>query len=371
MKITGIVGAENFPPLLKITVNKAAPEQLKPKPEQMSLGFGNYFTDHMFIMNWNRETGWHNARIQPYQNFSIDPAAMVFHYGQAIFEGLKAYRSPNGDTLLFRPKDNFERMNRSAIRMCMPRIPVERMLQVIKALVYLDREWVPTNEGATLYLRPTMIATEPALGLRPSEEYCFFILAGPVGAYYTEGFNPVKIYVEDKYVRAVPGGVGEAKTAGNYAASVKALTSAQQKGYSQVLWLDALEHKYIEEVGTSNVFFVIDDELITPPLAGTILPGITRDSVIQLARDWGLKVNERPITIDEVVETTRNGELQESFSTGTAAVISPLGELAYKGKTITINNGQAGQLSKKLFDELQSIQFGRNEDTHGWTLRIS
>jgi branched-chain amino acid aminotransferase len=356
---------------LEITVKKAETKHLKPKPEQAGLGFGNFFTDHMFIMNWNKEDGWHNARIQPYQSFSIDPAAMVFHYGQAIFEGLKAYRSPGGETLLFRAGDNFERMNRSAIRMCMPRIPVDRMLQVLKSLVYLDRDWVPVSDGATLYLRPTMIASEPALGLRPAEEYCFFIIASPVGAYYAEGFNPVKIYVENKYVRAVPGGVGEAKTAGNYAASVKALTEAQQKGYSQVLWLDALEHKYIEEVGTSNVFFVIDDELITPPLAGTILPGITRDSVLKLAGDWGIKINERPITIDEVIEATKSGKLQESFSTGTAAVISPLAELAYKGKTITINNGKIGQLSKRFFDELQNIQFGREEDTHGWTLRIA
>ncbi len=355
---------------LEITVNKATPEQLKAKPEQTALGFGNFFTDHMFIMDWNKETGWHNAKIQPYQNFSIDPAAMVFHYGQAIFEGLKAYRNPNGEILLFRAQDNFERMNSSAVRMCMPKIPVAKMLQVIKALVYLDRDWVPVNEGATLYLRPTMIATEPALGLRPSEEYCFFMLTSPVGAYYTEGFNPVKIYVEEKYVRAVAGGVGEAKTAGNYAASVKALTNAQQKGYSQVLWLDALEHKYIEEVGTSNVFFVINDELITPPLAGTILPGITRDSVIQLAMGWGLKVLQRPVSIDEIVEAAGSGELQEAFSTGTAAVISPLGELSYKGKNIIINNRKTGPVSRRLFNQLQDIQFGRQEDTYGWTLRV-
>ncbi|HHD56639.1 MAG TPA: branched-chain amino acid aminotransferase, partial [Desulfobulbaceae bacterium] len=311
---------------LEISVRKAAPEQLKKKPDQNALGFGQYFTDHMFVMRWSREQGWHDAQLQPYQNFSIDPAAMVFHYGQAIFEGLKAYRGKSGNILLFRPTNNFERMNQSAVRMCMPRIPVDRILQALKALVYLDRDWVPNTDGATLYLRPTMIASEPALGLRPANEYLFFILASPVGAYYAEGFNPVKIYVEDKYVRAVPGGVGEAKTAGNYAASVKALTEAQSNGYSQVLWLDALEHKYIEEVGTSNAFFVINDELITPPLAGTILPGITRDSVLQLARDWGMHVNERRISIDEVVEAAGDGSLQEVFSTGTAAVISPLGE---------------------------------------------
>jgi branched-chain amino acid aminotransferase len=344
---------------------------LKEKPDQNALGFGRYFTDHMFVMRWSHEQGWHDAWIQPYQNFSVDPAAMVFHYGQAIFEGLKAYRGKEGNILLFRPTSNFERMNQSAVRMCMPRIPAERMLQALKALVYLDRDWVPTADGASLYLRPTMIASEPALGLRPSNEYLFFILASPVGAYYAEGFNPVKIYVEDKYVRAVPGGVGEAKTAGNYAASVKALTEAQQNGYSQVLWLDALEHKYIEEVGTSNAFFIINDELITPPLAGTILPGITRNSVLQLARDWGMNVSERKISIDEVVTAAENGSLQEIFSTGTAAVISPLGELCYKKECIPVNNGKTGPVAQRLFDELQAIQFGIREDPHRWMVRVA
>lgn len=356
---------------LEISVHKAAPEQLKEKPDQKVLGFGRYFTDHMFVMRWSREQGWHDARIQPYQNFSVDPAAMVFHYGQAIFEGLKAYRGKTGAILLFRPTDNFKRMNQSAVRMCMPRIPADRILQALKALVYLDRDWVPGADGATLYLRPTMIASEPALGLRPSNEYLFFILASPVGAYYAEGFNPVKIYVENKYVRAVPGGVGEAKTAGNYAASVKALTEAQQNGYSQVLWLDALEHKYIEEVGTSNAFFIINDELITPPLAGTILPGITRDSVLQLAGDWGMKVSERKISIDEVVAAAEDDSLQEVFSTGTAAVISPLGELCYKGECIPVNNGKTGPVAQRLFDELQAIQFGMREDPHRWMVRVA
>ncbi len=356
---------------LEIGVQKAVPEQLKEKPDQTALGFGRYFTDHMFIMRWNREQGWHDAKIQPYQNFSMDPAAMVFHYGQAIFEGLKAYRGKGEDILLFRPESNFKRMNQSAARMCMPRIPVDRMLQALKALVYLDRDWIPTADGATLYLRPTMIASEPALGLRPSDEYLFFVLASPVGAYYPEGFNPVKIYVEDTYVRAVPGGVGEAKTAGNYAASVKALTESQRKGYSQVLWLDALEHKYIEEVGTSNAFFVINDQLVTPPLGGTILPGITRDSVLQLAEDWGMTINERMISIDEILTGAEDGSLQEVFSTGTAAVISPLGELCYKGKTIFVNDGKAGPVAQRLFDELQAIQFGERKDPHNWMVRVA
>lgn len=356
---------------LDIVVRKAAPDQLKRKPDQTALGFGQYFTDHMFIMQWNRQSGWHDAEILPYQNFILDPAAMVFHYGQAIFEGLKAYRSKEGEILLFRPESNFKRMNESAIRMCMPTIPVDRMIQALKALVYLDRDWIPSAKGATLYLRPTMIATEPALGLRPSDEYTFFILASPVGAYYAEGFNPVRIYVEDTYVRAVPGGVGAAKTAGNYAASVKALTEAQKKGFSQVLWLDAREHKYIEEVGTSNAFFVISDELITPPLGGSILPGITRDSVLKLARDWGMQVNERMLSIDDVLAAADNGSLQEVFSSGTAAVISPLGELQYKGKSVVVNGGKTGPVAQRLFEELQAIQFGEKEDPHNWMVRVA
>jgi len=239
---------------LDVSLNKA--KEFKEKPDQDSLGFGQFFTDHMLIMKWNKAEGWHDAEIKPYGDFQVDPAAMVFHYGQAIFEGLKVYRGPDDAILMYRPKDNLERLNKSALRMCMPRIPVDKVLQAMKGLVYLDRDWIPASEGAALYLRPTMVATEAALGLRPSDEYLFFIIMSPVGAYYSEGFNPTKIFVEDTYVRAVPGGVGEAKTAGNYAASVKALTEAQHKGYTQVLWLDALEHKYIEEVGTSNIFLL-------------------------------------------------------------------------------------------------------------------
>ena len=355
---------------LVITLNKAEESQLKTKPDQDKLGFGVHFTDHMFVMHWNRELGWHNAEICAYQNFSLDPAAMVFHYGQEIFEGLKAYRDPDGQILLFRPTDNLNRMNASALRMCMPRFSVNEVLKAMKALIYLDRTWVPENEGATLYLRPTMIATEASLGLKPSSQYTFFIIMSPVGAYYAEGFNPVRIYVEDTYVRAVAGGVGEAKTGGNYAASVKALTEAQQKGFAQVLWLDAVERKYVEEIGTSNIFFVIDDELITPPLSGTILPGITRDSIMQLARDRGIKTSERKITIDEVFQAQKDGSLKEIFSTGTAAVISPVGELSYRDQVISINNGEAGELSKLLFNELQALQRGQREDKHNWLVRV-
>ncbi len=354
---------------LDVSLRKA--ETLKEKPDQDNLGFGQYFTDHMFVMKWNRERGWHDAEIAPYGDFHLDPAAMVFHYGQAIFEGLKAYRGHDGSILMFRPKDNLERLNKSAVRMCMPRIPVDKILQAMKALVYLDRDWIPDKEGAALYLRPTMVATEPALGLRPSDEYLFFIIKSPVGAYYSEGFNPTRIYVEDTYVRAVPGGVGEAKTAGNYAASVKALTEAQHKGYTQVLWLDALEHRYIEEVGTSNIFFVINEELITPPLGGTILAGITRDSVLQLARDWGIAVNERRITIDEVAAAKEEGTLNEAFGAGTAAVISPVGELCYRDKSIMINNGETGELSQRLFDTIQALQRGMIPDPHNWLVRVA
>ena len=355
---------------LEVTFNKVEDSQRKEKPDQNKLGFGSYFTDHMFVMHWSRENGWHNAEIYPYRNFSIDPAAMVFHYGQEIFEGLKAYLGEDSQILLFRPQDNLNRMNDSALRLCMPRLPVESVLKAMKALVYLDRDWIPTAEGATLYIRPTMIATEPALGLRPSEKYIFFIIMSPVGAYYKEGFNPVRIYVEDTYVRAVNGGVGEAKTGGNYAASVRALTEAQKKGYTQVLWLDAIERKYIEEVGTSNIFFVIGDEIITPPLSGTILPGITRDSVLKLAHEKGFKTTERRISIDEVVSASENGELKEIFSTGTAAVISPIGELCYKDRNISVNNGKSGEIATLFFNELQAIQRGQREDTHDWLVRV-
>jgi branched-chain amino acid aminotransferase len=346
-------------------------ENLKEKPDQNNLGFGRYLTDHMFVMKWSKERGWHEAEIKPYGDFKVDPAAMVFHYGQAIFEGLKAYQGKDGSILLFRPLDNLTRLNNSAVRMCMPRIPVEKVLQAMKGLIYLDREWIPQGDGAALYIRPTMVATEAALGLRPSDEYLFFIIKSPVGAYYPEGFSPTRIYVEDMYVRAVPGGVGEAKTAGNYAASVKALTEAQHKGYTQVLWLDALEHKYIEEVGTSNIFFVINDELITPPLGGTILPGITRDTVLKLAEDWGIKTSERRITIDEVMAAAADGSLNEAFGTGTAAVISPVGEFCYKGETIMVNNGKAGELAQRLFDTIQSLQRGMLPDPHNWLVRVA
>ncbi|WP_163338829.1 branched-chain amino acid aminotransferase [Desulfopila sp. IMCC35008] len=355
---------------LEVTLEKIENEKKKEKPSAEELGFGIHFTDHMFMMEWNRESGWHDAKICPYQDFRMDPAALVFHYGQAIFEGLKAYRGKDGQVYMFRPEDNFERMNSSAVRMCMPRLPVDKVLKSIKALLYLEKDWIPVAEGASLYIRPTMIAVEPRLGVRAADTYYFYIILSPVGAYYPEGFNPTKIYVSDEHARAAKGGVGQAKTAGNYAASLFTTQRAKKEGYTQVLWLDACEHKYIEEVGTSNIFFVIGDELVTPPLGGSILEGITRDSVLKLAEMWGVNTMERPISIDEVIQASRDGSLKEAFGTGTAAVISPVGEFYYKGETFSVNNGETGELSEKLYCELQAIQKGETEDPFQWVERV-
>jgi branched-chain amino acid aminotransferase len=355
---------------MDIRVVKSAPDLLKAKPDENSLGFGQHMADHMFVMLYDESMGWHDAAIKPYENFSLAPAAMVLHYGQAIFEGLKAYRGTDDKIYLFRPTDNLKRMNDSATRMCMPEIPVDVVFSAMKKLVALDKSWVPRAEGATLYIRPAMIASEAGLGVRPAKQYLFFIINCPVGAYYPEGFNPVKIFVTDTYVRAVAGGVGNVKTAGNYAASIMAAVEAQNQGYTQVLWLDAIERRYIEEVGTMNIFFLIDDELITPPLTGSILPGITRDSVLRLTKDWGLKVSEKRITIDDVLAANEKGSLQEIFGTGTAAVISPVGELNYKGQVCTINHGKTGALARKLFTELQAIQNGHKKDPYGWVVEV-
>ncbi|MCK5436613.1 MAG: branched-chain amino acid aminotransferase, partial [Desulfobulbaceae bacterium] len=301
---------------MDIRLERIAESELKPKPDESKLGFGKFMSDYMFVMKYDESKGWNDPVIRKYEDFSLDPAAMVLHYGQAIFEGLKAYRGKDGRIFLFRPTDNLNRMNISAERMCMARIPTDVVLDAMKQLVEVDQEWVPRVNGSSLYIRPALIATEAGLGVRPAAEYLFFIITGPVGAYYSEGFNPTRIYVEDKYVRAVPGGVGHVKTAGNYAASIMAAVEAHKLGYTQVLWLDAIKRKNIEEVGTSNIFFVIGDDLITPELSGSILPGITRDSVIQLARDWGIRVTERTISIDEVLSANEDGSLKEVFGTG-------------------------------------------------------
>ncbi|MFH1217747.1 MAG: branched-chain amino acid aminotransferase [Pseudomonadota bacterium] len=355
---------------MDLSIEKAQKDALKAKPAGNALGFGAHFTDHMFLMEYDKGQGWHDPRITPYRNFSFDPAAMVLHYGQAIFEGLKAYRGGDNRIFLFRPKDNLGRMNHSATRMCMPNIDVNEVFEGLAALLRTDQDWVPDAQGASLYIRPTMIATEAALGVRPAGKYLFFIIMSPVGAYYKEGFNPVKIFVTDKYVRAVPGGVGEAKTAGNYAASIMAAVEAQQQGFTQVLWLDAIHRKYVEEVGTMNIFFVIGDEVITPPLTGSILPGITRDSALRLLKDWNCNVVERQITIDEVFAASEKGLLHEVFGTGTAAVISPVGSLFYKDKTCFVNHGKTGPLSQRLFNEIQDIQYGRKSEPYGWVTTL-
>jgi branched-chain amino acid aminotransferase len=356
---------------MEIKVTQAGTSQMKPRPEDESkLGFGDITTDHLFLMDYKAGTGWHNARIEPYGNISIDPAAMGIHYGQEIFEGLKAYGGKDGGIYLFRAKENFKRLNRSAVRLCMPEVDMELTMEGMKKLILLDKQWIPRTEGTSLYIRPTMLATEPHLGVRPSNTYLFFIIIGPVGAYYKEGLNPVKIYVEDFYVRAAHGGTGDAKTAGNYASSLLATEKAKEKGFTQVLWLDAKEHKYVEEVGTMNMFFLINDELITAPLDGSILPGITRDSVIKIVRDWDMNVSETKLSIDEVIEGARSGALKEAFGAGTAAVISPVGQITYKGEDHIVAGGKMGELSKRLYDEIVAIQYGEKADTRGWVERI-
>lgn len=342
----------------------------KPKPDDSSLGFGQYTSDHIFLADWVAGKGWHDARLEPYGNLSLDPAAMVLHYNQEVFEGLKAFHLEDGGVGLFRPEKNIERMNASARRMAMPEIDPDLFLRAMKKLVLLDREWIPKSDGASLYIRPTMIANEAGLGLRPSENYLFFIITGPVGAYYSEGFNPTRILVSDRYVRAAAGGSGEAKTSGNYGPTLLAQREAAAKGYTQVLWLDAKELKYIEEVGTSNIFFYMDGELVTPPLGGTILGGVTRDSAIQLAKNMGIRVTERPITIDEVVDGCKSGGMKEIFATGTAAVVSPVGEIGCKGEDIKVAGGKTGELTRKLYDAITGIQYGRAEDPFGWRVRI-
>ena len=353
---------------MQITINKA--ETLKAKPDQNNLGFGTIFTDHMFNLDYNPEQGWHNPRIEPYHALTMDPSTMVLHYGQGVFEGLKGYRTDSGDVQLFRPMENVRRMNRSAKRMCIPELEEGLVLDAIKQLVEVEKEWVPGVEGTSLYIRPTIIATDPFLGVRASFTYRFFIILSPVGAYYPEGFNPVKIFVTRDFVRAVRGGVGEAKTPGNYAASLLAGDKAHEEGYTQVLWLDGVEQKYIEEVGAMNIFFVIGDEIVTPELSGSILPGITRNSVVELGKSWGLNVSERRISIDEVLAAHNNGTLKEVFGSGTAAVISPVGEIKYGEELITIGGGGVGPLSQRFYDSLTDIQYGKAEDPFGWVVPV-
>ena len=340
---------------------------LKDKPNQNHLGFGNYFTDHMLTIDWDEGQGWHDARIAPYEPIAMDPAAMVLHYAQETFEGLKAYRNPNGDILLFRPEMNARRMINSNARLCMPALPEEMFIEAVEAIVKYEQDWIPTAPDTSLYIRPFMYAAQPSVGVHPANSYKFIIILSPVGAYYPEGVNPIKIWVEDEYVRAVKGGTGFTKCGGNYAASVAAQVKAEQNGYTQVLWLDGVHRKYVEEVGTMNIMFYIGDEIITAPIDGSVLPGVTRDSMLRLLKDWGYKVSERELSIDDLMEAGHNGTLKEVFGTGTAAVISPVGELNYQGDIVTINDFKTGPLTQRLYDTLTGIQWGKIEDPYQWT----
>ncbi len=346
-------------------------KELKTKPAAGTpLGFGRVITDHMFIMNYTEGKGWHDPRIVPYQNVSLAPTAMVFHYGQTMFEGLKAYRDPDGNPRLFRPDMNAKRANNSNKRLCIPEIPEEDFVQAINDLVKVEQDWIPTDPGTSLYIRPFIIATDEFLGVAPSKTYLFMVILSPSGAYYASGLAPVGIWIEDDYVRAVRGGMGYTKTGGNYAASLAAQVKAHDDGYSQVLWLDGVERKYIEEVGAMNIFFVIDGKVVTPELNGSILPGITRDSVINLCKSWGVPVEERRISVDEVVSSAKDGRMTECFGTGTAAVISPVGKLRYKDDVMKIADGGIGKLSQRIYDTVTGIQTGKVADPFGWSVKV-
>lgn len=353
---------------MKIEVQRAS--QLKPRPDEKSLGFGRIFTDHMAVAHYEEGKGWHDARIVPYGPFSLDPAAAVLHYGQELFEGMKAYRGPDGKIRLFRPEANCRRMAEGSERLCIPPLDEGVMLEMLLELLRVEKDWVPHETGTALYIRPTIVATEPFLGVRPSKSYLFFIILSPVGAYYEEGFDPVRIWVEPKYVRAAKGGLGAVKAGANYAASLLAAEEAKEKGYAQVLWLDAKEHRWFEEVGTMNLFVRIADEVITPPLGGSILPGITRDSTLHLLREWKIPVTEREISIDEVREAHAKGTLQEIFGTGTAAVISPVKELCHKGEPLQVGDGTVGPIAKRLYDTLTGMQYGTLPDPYGWVREL-
>jgi branched-chain amino acid aminotransferase len=338
--------------------------------DESQLVFGRQFTDRMFVMEYDAGRGWHSARIQPYAPFSLDPAALVLHYAQEIFEGLKAFRHQDGSIALFRPMDNIRRFNRSAQRLCMPPVDEEFFLKALKELIRLESDWIPSAEGTSLYIRPTMIATEAVLGVKPSDKYLCYIILSPVGAYYKGGFKPVKIWISDQFIRSAPGGTGEVKCGGNYAASLLAARQAAEKGFDQVLWLDAVKRKYVEEVGSMNICFLYDGKIVTSPLHGTILNGVTRRSILQLATEMGYQIEERAMSVDELLDGAESGRLAEAFGTGTAAVVSPVGQLTYQDRTVTIGDGQVGELTLKLFEALTSIQYGRHPDPHDWVVKI-
>lgn len=354
---------------LEIKLVKTTTPKQKPADEA-SLGFGKFFTDHMFIAEYSVGKGWHDARIVPYGPLSIDPASPVLHYGQEIFEGLKAYRRKDGGIQLFRPMENALRMNRSAERICMPPLDPEFQVKAMKMLIQLEEDWIPSSEGTSLYLRPMMIADGAELGVHPAKHFLYVIICSPSGAYYKNGMQPLRIHIEDYYVRAVKGGIGSAKTGGNYAASLKATFDAAEKGFDQVLWLDGRENKYVEEVGAMNMMFVIDGKIVTAPLEGSILAGITRKSILRLAQDKGYQTEERRISVQELFDAYERGGMTEAFGTGTAAVISPVGEMEYQGKSMVLNDHKIGNISQEMYDTLVGIQRGDLPDTYGWTVEL-
>jgi branched-chain amino acid aminotransferase len=356
---------------MEFAIHPVPQEERRPKPRQEEpLGFGRHFSDHMFTMNWTAAQGWQDPMVRRYESFYLNPSSLVFHYGQSILEGLKAYRTPRGSINLFRPRENARRFNQSAARLALPPVDEEVFLAAIESLLRLDREWIPQAPGASLYIRPTLIATEPCLGVRAADEALFFIIAGPVGAYYPQGFDPVRISVCRKYSRASPGGLGAVKAGGNYAASLLAAREAAEAGYTQVLWLDALQSRYVEEVGAMNILFKIGGEVLSPPFGDTILAGITPDSAMTLLRDWGIPVTQRPIAIDEVLASQADGSLEEIFGAGTAAVIAPVGVLEYQGRDYTVADGSTGPLARRLHGALTGIQYGREPDPHDWVHEV-
>lgn len=355
--------------MLDIKITKA--EVLKEKPtDESKLGFGKIFTDHMFVMEYDKGQGWHDPRIEPFHNFSLSPACSVLHYAQEIFEGMKAYRTADNTIQIFRPDCNAKRFQDSADRLCIPQIPEEDFVQAVKAIVEVDKDWVPFSEGATLYIRPFVFATMEQLGVHASTSYIFCIILSPSGAYYSTGLAPVRIYVEDEYIRAAPGLTGFTKCGGNYAASIKSGELAEELGYSQVLWLDGVEHKYVEEVGSMNIFFKIAGKIYTAACTGTVLPGVTRRSIIELCKDWGYEVIEGKLAIEDVMKAGHEGTLEEVFGAGTAAVVSPVKELKYEDDTVLIGDGSIGELTQKLYDTMTGIQWGKIEDTKNWIVPV-
>ena len=352
-----------------ISITKTTNPAARPADES-KLGFGKIFTDHMFLMDYAADRGWHNARIVPFGPIPTHPASTVFHYGAEIFEGMKAYRAADGTIRLFRPLENVCRLNQSAERLCLPTIDEEGCLDILNQLVELEKDWVPHSEGTSLYLRPFLYGNDPHLGVHAVSNAVFAVICSPVGAYYATGLNPVSIAIESEDVRAVRGGTGYAKCGGNYAASLRAGKRAEEKGYNQVLWLDGVERKYIEEVGAMNVMFKIDGKIVTPALTGSVLPGITRKSAIELLRSWGYDVEERLFSVEELFDALENGRLEEAWGTGTAAVVSPIGHLFYNGKEYTVSDNKIGPLTQRLYDELTAIQWGRTEDPFGWSVKV-